>query len=50
MKLGNNLFPKFHGGTIVEIMKKAKTHNEMLWYVKQTYKKGWGKVNGFKPI
>lgn len=35
--------PQIPWGTIVEIMKKSKTHNEMLWYVKQTYKKGWGR-------
>ena len=43
--------PQIPWGTIVEIMKKSKTHNEMLWYVKQTYKKGWGRsmvLNQFK--
>ena len=33
--------PQIPWGTIVEIMKKAKTHNEMLWYIKETYKYGW---------
>ena len=43
--------PQIPWGTIVEIMKKSKTHSEMLWYVKQTYKKGWGRsmvLNQFK--
>ena len=30
--------PQIPWGTIVEIMKKSKTHDEMLWYIKQTYK------------
>ena len=43
--------PQIPWGTIVEIMKKSKTHNEMLWYVKQTHKNGWGRsmvLNQFK--
>jgi len=43
--------PQIPWGTIVEIMKKSKTHDEMLWYVKQTYKNGWGRsmvLNQFK--
>ena len=30
--------PQIPWETIIEIMKKSKIHNEMLWYVKQTYK------------
>ena len=43
--------PQIPWGTIIEIMKKSKTHDEMLWYVKQTYKNGWGRsmvLNQFK--
>ena len=43
--------PQIPWGTIVEIMKKSKTHDEMLWYIKQTYKNGWGRsmvLNQFK--
>ena len=43
--------PKIPWGTIIEIMKKSKTHDEMLWYIKQTYKNGWGRsmvLNQFK--
>ena len=32
--------PQIPWGTIIEIMKKSKTHDEMLWYIKQTYKNG----------
>ena len=28
-------------GSIVKIMQKAKTHEEMLWYVKELHKHGW---------
>ncbi len=43
--------PQIPWGTIVEIMKKSRTHDEMLWYIKQTYKNGWGRsivLNQFK--
>jgi len=26
--------------TTIEIMSKSKTHDEMLWYINQTHKKG----------
>ncbi len=29
--------------TLVEIIKKSKTHEEMLWYINQTYKNGWSR-------
>ena len=32
--------PQIPWGTIIEIIKKSKTHDEMLWYIKQTYKNG----------
>ena len=37
--------------TLLEIMTKSKTHNEMLWYINQTYKNGWSRsmvLNQFK--
>ena len=43
--------PQIPWGTIIEIMKKSKTHDEILWYIKQTYKNGWGRsivLNQFK--
>ncbi|MGM9969016.1 MAG: PDDEXK nuclease domain-containing protein, partial [Anaeroplasma sp.] len=30
-------------GTIINIMSKAKSHEEMLWYIKETYKNGWSR-------
>ena len=30
-------------GTIIEIMQKAKSHEEMLWYINQTYKFSWSR-------
>ncbi len=30
--------------TIIEIMKKAKSHNEMMWYINQTHKNGWSRA------
>ena len=35
--------PKIPWGTIVEIMKKSKSHEEMLWYINQTHKNGWSR-------
>ncbi|MBQ9520355.1 MAG: DUF1016 family protein [Acholeplasmatales bacterium] len=29
--------------TIIEIMGKSKTHEEMLWYINATYKNGWSR-------
>ena len=28
-------------GTIINIMSKSKSHEEMLWYINQTHKNGW---------
>ena len=30
-------------GTITEIMSKSKTHEEMLFYIKETHKRGWSR-------
>ena len=35
--------PQIPWGTIVEIIKKSKTHNEMLWYIEQSHKNGWSR-------
>ena len=29
--------------TIIEIMQKSNSHEEMLWYINQTYKNGWSR-------
>ncbi len=29
--------------TLIEIIKKSKPHEEMLWYINQTYKNGWSR-------
>ena len=29
--------------TIIEIMNKSKSHEEMLWYIQQTYSNGWSR-------
>lgn len=29
--------------TIIEIMEKSNSHEEMLWYINQTYKNGWSR-------
>lgn len=37
--------------TLIRIMNKSNSHDEMLWYIKQTYKNGWGRsmvLNQFK--
>ncbi|MDE5546696.1 MAG: PDDEXK nuclease domain-containing protein, partial [Anaeroplasmataceae bacterium] len=38
-------------GTLLEIMKKSNSHEEMLWYINETYKNGWSRsmvLNQFK--
>lgn len=30
--------------TIIEIMKKSKSHEEMLWYIQQTHSNGWSRA------
>ena len=35
--------PNIPWGTIIEIMKKSKTHEEMLWYINETHKHGWSR-------
>ena len=30
-------------GTIIKIMQKSKSHEEMLWYINETYKHGWSR-------
>ena len=39
-QLADKLIPWF---TLVEIIYKSKSHNEMLWYINQTYKYGWSR-------
>ena len=43
MKLGYNLLPKFLGGTIIQIMAKSSSKEEMIWYINQTYKNRWSR-------
>ena len=38
-------------GNLLEIMKKSKSHEEMLWYINETHKNGWSRsmvLNQFK--
>ena len=35
--------PKIPWGTIIILLKKSKSHEEMLWYIEQTYKNGWSR-------
>ena len=35
--------PKIPWGTIILLIKKSKSHDEMLWYINQTYKNGWSR-------
>ena len=37
--------------TLIEIMSKSNSHDEMLWYIKETHKNGWSRsmvLNQFK--
>ncbi|MDE6415240.1 MAG: hypothetical protein K2K48_07470, partial [Anaeroplasmataceae bacterium] len=43
--------PQIPWGSIIEIMKKSNSHEEMLWYINETHKKGWSRsmvLNQFK--
>ena len=35
--------PQIPWGSIIEIMKKSSKHEEMLWYINQTYQNGWSR-------
>ena len=35
--------PQIPWGTLNLIMKKSKSHEEMLWYINQTHKNGWSR-------
>ena len=43
----NEISPQLVGqipwGTIIEIMQKSKSHEEMLWYINQTHNYGWSR-------
>ena len=34
---------KISWGSLVKIMQKSNSHDEMLWYINQTYKNGWSR-------
>lgn len=36
--------------TLIEIMHKSKSHEEMLWYIKETHKNGWSRSMLLKQI
>ena len=35
--------PKIAWGSLLTIIKKSKSHEEMLWYINQTHKNGWSR-------
>ena len=41
---------KIPWGTIIQIMSKSKSHEEMLWYMNQTYKNGWSRSTVLKQF
>jgi len=36
--------------TIIVIMQKSKSHNEMIWYINETYKNGWSRSTVLKQF
>ncbi len=36
--------------TIIEIIKKSNSHEEMLWYINQTHKNGWSRSKVINQI
>ncbi|MDE6242079.1 MAG: PDDEXK nuclease domain-containing protein [Anaeroplasmataceae bacterium] len=43
--------PQIPWGTLLEIMKKSRSHKEMLWYINETHRNGWSRsmvLNQFK--
>ncbi|MCM1131029.1 MAG: PDDEXK nuclease domain-containing protein, partial [Anaeroplasma bactoclasticum] len=50
-EIREQVVPQIPWGTLVEIMKKSNSHEEMLWYINETYKHGWSRsmvLNQFK--
>ena len=43
MKFVHQLGAQIPWRTIVEIMQKSNSHEEMLWYINQTHKNGWSR-------
>ena len=41
---------KIPWGTIIQIMSKSKSHEEMLWYINKTYKNGWSRSTVLKQF
>ena len=40
-EITKQLISQIPWGSIVKIMQKSKTHEEMIWYINQTYKNSW---------
>ena len=36
--------------TLVEVMSKSNSHEEMIWYINQTYKNGWSRSTVLKQF
>ena len=42
-EIGQQPVSQIPWGTIVKIMQKSNTHDEMLWYINATYQNGWSR-------
>ena len=42
-EISQQLVGQIPWGSIIEIMKKSSKHEEMLWYINQTYQNGWSR-------
>ncbi len=42
--------PQIPWSSIIKIMKKSKSHDEMLWYINETYKNGWSRSTVLKQF
>ena len=51
IEIREQVVPHIPWGTILEIMKKSNSHDEMLWYINEAYSNGWSRnmvLNQFK--
>ena len=42
-EIGQQPVAQIPWGSIITIMEKSKSHNEMLWYINATYQNGWSR-------
>ena len=49
-EIREQVVPQIPWGTLIEIMKKSKEHNEIMWYIQKTYENSWSRSSLIKQI